>query len=371
MLAQVISGALTGVDAFIVRVEVDLAKGLPCMHVVGLAESAVREGRERVLSALANSGLKLPPRRAIINLAPADLPKDSGRCDLPVALAILLASGQLSRPDDKQREQAITGLERYVMAGELSLTGAVVPDTRRPPTSSRDHAGSSPARSAPRWPSAATPAAVLPADPPLTSRAERAGAANTLVREEGGWRGDNTDGAGLVRDLTGRHGLDLRSRRTLLLGAGGGARGVAPALLDAGIGELVVTNRTPGRADALADALGDPKRVHSRYFEDLGSLSEFDLVVNATSAARDGAFLSLPRSLVGRRTAAVDLSYGDVAIGFLAWARAAGAHDVIDGLGMLVEQAAESFHLWHGVRPDTDVVYAKLRENDRTLVTAD
>ena len=205
----------------------------------------------------------------------------------------------------------------------------------------------------------------------LTPRAQRAGAANTLVREDGSWRGDNTDGAGLVRDLTGRHGLDLRSRRTLMLGAGGGARGVAPALLDAGIGELVVINRTPGRADALADALGDPQRVHSRYYEDLGSLSEFDLVVNATSASRDGAFLSLPRSLVGRRTAAVDLSYGEAAIGFLAWARAAGAHDVIDGLGMLVEQAAESFHLWHGVRPDTDAVYATLRERDRSLVTAD
>ena len=98
---------------------------------------------------------------------------------------------------------------------------------------------------------------------------------------------------------------------------------------------------------------------------------EFDLVVNATSASREGAFLALPRSLVGRRTAAVDLSYGDAAIGFLAWARAAGAHDVIDGLGMLVEQAAESFHLWHGVRPDTDAVYAELREHDRSLVNAD
>jgi len=205
----------------------------------------------------------------------------------------------------------------------------------------------------------------------LTPRAQRAGAANTLTRIDGAWRGDNTDGTGLVRDLTGRHGLDLRARRTLMLGAGGGGRGVAPALLDAGIGELIVVNRTPGRADALADALGDPKRVHSRYYEDLGSLGEFDLVVNATSAARDGAFLSLPRSLVGRRTATVDLSYGDAAIGFLAWARAAGAHNVIDGLGMLVEQAAEGFQIWHGVRPETDSIYAELRDHDRTLVTAD
>jgi shikimate dehydrogenase len=205
----------------------------------------------------------------------------------------------------------------------------------------------------------------------LSERARRAGAVNTLSRVDGGWHGDNTDGVGLVRDLTGRHGLDLRARRTLLIGAGGAARGVAPALLDAGIGDLFIVNRTPERADALADALGQPGRVHPRYLDDLKALGEFDLIVNATSAAREGAFLALPMSLVGPRTAAVDLSYGEVAIPFLAWARAAGAHDAIDGLGMLVEQAAASFVLWHGVRPDTDPVYAELRQHRAALVTAD
>ena len=205
----------------------------------------------------------------------------------------------------------------------------------------------------------------------VTERARRAGAINTLVRNGDTWHGDNTDGAGLVRDLTGRQGLDLRARRTLLLGAGGGARGVAPALLDAGIGELFVVNRTPERADALADALGQPGRVHPRYLDDLAALGEFDLIVNATSATRDGSLPSLPRSLVGRRCAAVDLSYGEAAIPFLAWARAAGCHDAVDGLGMLVEQAAESFARWHGVRPETDAVYADLRAHDTVLVTAD
>jgi shikimate dehydrogenase len=205
----------------------------------------------------------------------------------------------------------------------------------------------------------------------LAPRAQRAGSANTLTRDGDGWRGDNTDGTGLVRDLTGRHGLDLRSRRTLLLGAGGAARGIAPALLDAGIGELVVVNRTPERADALVDAMGMPARVHSRYWEDLGSLSEFELLINATAAVRHGDMLRLPPSLVGFRSAAVDLSYGADAIGFLAWARAAGAYRAIDGLGMLVEQAAESFALWHGVRPDTDPVYNELRERDAALVSAD
>jgi shikimate dehydrogenase len=204
-----------------------------------------------------------------------------------------------------------------------------------------------------------------------SERARRAGAVNTLLREGDGWRGDNTDGAGLVRDLTDRRGLDLRARRTLLIGAGGAARGVAPALLDAGIDALTIVNRTPERADALADALGEPGRVHPRYLRDVAALGEFDLIVNATSAGRSGDVPTLPRSLVGRRTAAVDLSYGEAAIPFLAWARASGCHDAVDGLGMLVEQAAESFALWHGVRPETDAVYAQLSGRAAALVTAD
>ncbi len=205
----------------------------------------------------------------------------------------------------------------------------------------------------------------------VTERARRAGAVNTLVRNGETWHGDNTDGAGLVRDLTGRHALDLRARRTLLIGAGGAARGVAPALLEAGIGDLFIVNRTPERTDALVDSLGEPGRVHPRYLDDLAALGEFDLIVNATSAARDGRLPAFPASLAGRRTAAIDLSYGEAAIPFLSWARAHGAHDAIDGLGMLVEQAAESFARWHGVRPETDAVYGELRAGHDVLVTAD
>lgn len=204
-----------------------------------------------------------------------------------------------------------------------------------------------------------------------SERATRAGAVNTLVREGDHWHGDNTDGAGLVRDLTERHGLDLRGRRTLLIGAGGAARGVAPALLDAGVSDLFVVNRTPEHADALADALGEPGRVHSRYLETVGELGEFELIIHATSAARSGVLPALPRGLIGVRTAAVDLSYGEVAVPFLAWARAHGARDMIDGLGMLVEQAAESFALWHGVRPQTNAIYDALLARSASLVTAD
>ena len=205
----------------------------------------------------------------------------------------------------------------------------------------------------------------------VSDRARRAGAVNTLIRDGDGWRGDNTDGAGLVRDLTDRHGLDLRARRVLLIGAGGAARGVAPALLDAGIDELVVVNRTPERADALVDALGEPGRAHTRYWQDLRDLGDFELIVNATSAGRGPDGFSAPLSLVNSRSVAVDLNYGEAAIAFLAWARAAGCLEAVDGLGMLVEQAAEAFELWHGVRPQTDEVYAGLRNRDKTLVTAD
>lgn len=205
----------------------------------------------------------------------------------------------------------------------------------------------------------------------LSERARRAGAVNTLARRGDGWFGDNTDGTGLIRDLTGRHGLDLRARRTLLIGAGGAARGIAPSLLDAGIGDLVIVNRDAKKADALADLLGEPGRVHPRYFDDLGNLGNFELIVNATSAARGSGLPTLPMSLVDSHTACVDLSYGEAAIPFLAWARAARAHHAIDGLGMLVEQAAESFTLWHDVRPDTDPVYVELRARHASLVTAD
>ena len=205
-----------------------------------------------------------------------------------------------------------------------------------------------------------------------TSRAHRAGAVNTLLRKGERWHGDNTDGIGLVRDLTGRHGLDLRGRRVLLLGAGGAARGVAPALLDAGILELIVVNRSPERADALVDAMSEPGRAISAYWEDLREQGDFELIINATSAARgEGSGFNLPLSLVNSMTTAVDLNYGEASIPFLAWARAAGCRNSFDGLGMLVEQAAESFQQWHGMRPETDAIYAELRAGDALLVTAD
>jgi len=135
---------------------------------------------------------------------------------------------------------------------------------------------------------------------------------------------------------------------------------------------MVIVNRSPARADALADTLGQPDRVSTRYWEDLREQGDFELIVNATAAGREqeGAF-ALPLSLIDSMTAAVDLNYGEAAIGFLAWARAAQCRDVVDGLGMLVEQAAEAFELWHGVRPQTNAVYAELRGHAPALVGED
>ena len=116
-----------------------------------------------------------------------------------------------------------------------------------------------------------------------------------------------------------------------------------------------------GEQDALADAIGNPDLVNTRYWNDLGNWGGFDLVVNATSAGHSHAALVLPSSLLASRAICYDLSYGKPSIGFLAWARSVGAESAIDGLGMLVEQAAEAFEIWHGQRPETDAIYAELR----------
>lgn len=194
-----------------------------------------------------------------------------------------------------------------------------------------------------------------------TDRARRAGVVNSLRREHDGWHGDNTDGSGLVADLAERHRLDLRSRRVLMLGAGGAAQGVLPAILDAGVDSVVICNRTSERADLLSDWLGEPTRVRTIYWADMKDAGMFDLIINATSAGHGQGMMDLPFGIAGRRSVAYDLSYGIAALAFLAWARAAHCEHALDGLGMLVEQAADAFELWHGKRPDTETVYRELR----------
>jgi shikimate dehydrogenase len=192
--------------------------------------------------------------------------------------------------------------------------------------------------------------------------AMRSGSANVLTRlADGELAAHNTDGAGMLRDITERHSVDLRGHTALLLGAGGAAQGVAWTLIDAGVQTLTIVNRSPEAADVLADAIGDPARAHTRYWNDLADIGSYDLIVHATSAGVLGTALQLPFSLVGARALCYDLSYGAAAAGFLAWATTAGARYAFDGLGMLVETAADAFELWHGQRPDTEPVYRMLR----------
>jgi shikimate dehydrogenase len=191
-----------------------------------------------------------------------------------------------------------------------------------------------------------------------SSRAERAEAVNVLTAEGNGVAGDNTDGAGLVVDLTVNLHLSLANRRILLVGAGGAARGVVAPLLALAPAELVIANRTAAKAEDLAARFASLGRVAA---VDLGAVAgPFDLVVNATSASTRGASLALPEGLWNDGVLAYDMAYGPSAAPFLSRARAAGAR-TSDGLGMLVEQAAEAFLIWRGVRPDTAPVIASLR----------
>jgi shikimate dehydrogenase len=200
----------------------------------------------------------------------------------------------------------------------------------------------------------------------LTDRARRCGSVNTLAliaNESGidGWRGDSTDGAGFLQDLRRRQAFDPEGHRCLLLGAGGAARAVAFALADAGVATLAITNRTYARAHDLARAIGNASRIEAVEWNAVGSTGTFDLIVHATAAGHDAASLEWPRSLTAASTLCYDLSYGDAAHAFLRSARGAGAARIADGLGMLVEQAAASFAIWHGRTPDTTLVFDTLR----------
>lgn len=195
----------------------------------------------------------------------------------------------------------------------------------------------------------------------LSPAARLSGAANTLVRREHGWFADNTDGLGLCRDLRHNLAVTLAGRRVLMLGAGGAARGVVPALFDEGVAELVVANRSPERAIGLAYDLAECGPISACAWGALAGAGRFSVVINATSAARHGVMPALPEGLLAPGAVAYDLSYGDAAQPFLHWARNAGVTREADGLGMLVEQAAEAFMRWHDVRPQTASVLARLR----------
>jgi shikimate dehydrogenase len=194
----------------------------------------------------------------------------------------------------------------------------------------------------------------------LSERASRAGAVNTLRFADGQLFGDNTDGAGLVRDITHNLGISLRGKRLLLLGAGGAARGVIAPLLAEGPVLLFIANRSADKARLLASSFADIAAIEAGSFADLAGKS-FEVVINATSASLSGESLPLPPGLFSAGSLAYDMMYGKGETPFLALAREQGVAQRADGLGMLVEQAAEAFFIWRGVRPATAPVLADLR----------
>lgn len=200
----------------------------------------------------------------------------------------------------------------------------------------------------------------------LSERAQRAGAVNTLIlpadSASSEMRGDNTDGVGLLRDLAFHH-ISIQGKNILLLGAGGASRGVLAPLLTEGPARLLIANRRAATAKVLADDFQDLANEHTQLDAcALDAIPEepFDLIINATSASLSGERLPLPDKLVAEKTFAYDMAYGREPTVFMQWASTLGA-TAFDGLGMLIEQAAESFYLWHGINPQTQPVRQLLK----------
>ena len=194
-----------------------------------------------------------------------------------------------------------------------------------------------------------------------SDRAQAAGACNTLARQGSQWYADNTDGAGIVHDLTVNHAVTLADADVLVLGAGGAARGIVIPLFAQRPRSVVISNRTPAKAHALAERFGSRGPLSAVAPEALAG-RRFDVVINATSAGlhADSGWV-WPDGIFAAGAFAYDMIYGDAPTAFLRWAGAQGVEHSADGLGMLIEQAAESFMLWRGVRPPTAGVFELLR----------
>jgi shikimate dehydrogenase len=198
----------------------------------------------------------------------------------------------------------------------------------------------------------------------LTERAQLAGAVNTLTFAEGKIVGDTTDGKGLIRDIIGNLGFDIEGKSVLVIGAGGAARGTLAPLLRCNPSRLVIANRTHAKAAELARLIAplDKKQKHieAKTFEQLAQ-ETFDLLINATSASLSNALPEMPKNIQLNQTVIYDMMYAKMPTIFMKFAKQNGATRVSDGLGMLVEQAAESFFVWRGVRPETKAVLIKMR----------
>ena len=196
----------------------------------------------------------------------------------------------------------------------------------------------------------------------VVPNARRAGSVNTIHIQRDGLRvGYNTDGAGLVADIQSNKRRELANKRILLLGAGGAARGVIAPLLATGPTLVHIANRTESKAQALADLFTDLGPTAASSYEALNTQEPFDIVINATAVSLEGGMPSLPDNIIGNEALAYDMTYAAGDTAFMSWSASLGAN-ISNGLGMLVEQAAESFLIWEGVRPKTRMAYPRLQE---------
>ncbi len=195
-----------------------------------------------------------------------------------------------------------------------------------------------------------------------TERARLAGAVNTIIfQPDGSMGGDNTDGIGLVHDLEQSNQFSLRNKRILIAGAGGSVQGILAPLLQCHPANITIVNRNVEKAETLAKKFAALGTVIACGYDQLGG-EQFDLIINATSASLSNDLPPLPSRLLLKNGWCYDLAYGDKPTTFQRWAQAQGAAKVLDGLGMLVEQAAEQFYLWRGVKPETQPVLRMLRD---------
>ena len=198
-----------------------------------------------------------------------------------------------------------------------------------------------------------------------SERAQRAGAVNTLsLLPDGSLYGDTTDGVGLVRDLMQNHKITLTDKDILVIGAGGAVRGVLESILEQNPKSLLITNRTAHKAVRLADDFSDMGNIRGCGLDDTESTyshGNFDIVINGTSASLQGDLPALPESIFKKNSCSYDMMYAKQETPFMQWSASCGAENISDGLGMLVEQAAESFYLWRQVRPETASVIEQIR----------
>ncbi|MDT8282229.1 MAG: shikimate dehydrogenase [Gammaproteobacteria bacterium] len=196
-----------------------------------------------------------------------------------------------------------------------------------------------------------------------SKRAQRAGAVNTLkLLDDDGLFGDTTDGVGLVRDLMHNHQLTLKGKNILIIGAGGAVRGVLEALLEQQPASLLIANRTPSRARQLAQDFADLGNINSCSLDAIGDMA-FDIIINGTSASLHEKLPPLPSTIFNAGSCSYDMMYAAQPTVFMQWSKDNGAAQVFDGLGMLVEQAAEAFYIWRGVRPETASVLSQIRDS--------